>query len=539
MKINLPVTQQEVLIPHDRYLVSRTDLKGRITYANDAFVEVSGYSRQELVGASHNIVRHPDMPPQAFADLWTTLQAGLPWRGVVKNRCKDGGFYWVDAVVVPARRNDETIGFMSVRTPPGRAQVRQAEELYRRLREDRNAAFHSGRRGIAALTLRARVTAAALGVVALIALVAGVALGSGSANAALVIGASLAAAACAAGGGWMLVRAVEAPIREAVRHFDRIAQGNLTAAIDVSGRDDTGRLLCHLAAMQVHLRAMLDEVAGISAAIDAQGERVDRDMERVVTRCEQQRETVRHVASACAQFNASAQAVADSAGDTAAAARASQALVDGSSRSIGDSMAATNRVVDAVRDSGATIQELSASIQTIGEVTRVIEEIASQTNLLALNAAIEAARAGESGRGFAVVADEVRKLAERTTRSTADISATVATIQCATRNAVTGMEQAAREVETGIGMMRESVGGLAGITEASSRVTDMAQHISLAAREQGASSAAVAGDMGRISEIIEANTDTAREAKHRADELRGASGRLRHLIGEFELHRRR
>jgi len=108
VKTNLPVTQQEVPFPAQRYLVSRTDLKGVITHANDAFVDISGFTREELLGSSHNIVRHPDMPEAAFADLWQTVKAGLPWHGLVKNRCKSGDHYWVRAYVVPVRRSGAT-----------------------------------------------------------------------------------------------------------------------------------------------------------------------------------------------------------------------------------------------------------------------------------------------------------------------------------------------------------------------------------------------------------------------------------------------
>lgn len=129
MKINLPVTQNEVAYPRGHYLVSKTDLKGTITHANDAFVEISGYSRLELIGKSHNIVRHPDMPPEAFADLWRTVKNGLPWHGVVKNRCKNGDYYWVKAFVVPVRKSGQTVGYMSVRTEPARELVSEAVTL--------------------------------------------------------------------------------------------------------------------------------------------------------------------------------------------------------------------------------------------------------------------------------------------------------------------------------------------------------------------------------------------------------------------------
>jgi aerotaxis receptor len=144
MKINLPITDQEKTFPPGCTLVSRTDTKGIITFANDAFVEVSGYSREELVGSSHNIVRHPDMPPAVFAQMWRTLKTGLPWRGIVKNRCKNGDLYWVDAQVVPVRKDGVTIGYMSVRSAPARADIPQAEAAYlevaRSGRQDKRAA---------------------------------------------------------------------------------------------------------------------------------------------------------------------------------------------------------------------------------------------------------------------------------------------------------------------------------------------------------------------------------------------------------------
>ena len=101
MKINLPVTEQERHVTPGQELVTQTDLKGRITYVNPAFIQVSGFSEDELVGHNHNVVRHPDMPQEAFEDLWSTLKLGRPWCKMVKNRCKNGDFYWVKANVTP------------------------------------------------------------------------------------------------------------------------------------------------------------------------------------------------------------------------------------------------------------------------------------------------------------------------------------------------------------------------------------------------------------------------------------------------------
>ena len=135
MRINMPVTNREVLLDEDTCIVSRTDIKGRITFINDDFVRISGYSEDELIGSPHNIVRHPDMPPEAYADLWNTLKEEKPWIGLVKNRCKNGDYYWVEAHASPIREGDHVIGYMSVRTKPSREGVAVAEQLYRRFRE--------------------------------------------------------------------------------------------------------------------------------------------------------------------------------------------------------------------------------------------------------------------------------------------------------------------------------------------------------------------------------------------------------------------
>lgn len=135
MKKNLPVSQVEKAFPQGLLIVSKTDLKGVITYVNDAFVDMSGFTREELLGKSHNIVRHPDMPPSAFKWLWDTLNEGLPWRGIVKNRCKNGDHYWVKALASPIKENGKITGYLSVRTAPSRNEISSAEALYTKLNE--------------------------------------------------------------------------------------------------------------------------------------------------------------------------------------------------------------------------------------------------------------------------------------------------------------------------------------------------------------------------------------------------------------------
>jgi methyl-accepting chemotaxis protein/aerotaxis receptor len=135
MRVNEPITNQEILLPEGEMLVSRTDPGGRITFCNHAFAEVSGFTGEELAGAPHNIVRHPHMPKEAFADLWATIKAGRPWEGLVKNRAKAGGFYWVRANVTPVIEKGEVSGYISIRTQPERAAVAAAEAAYAAMRD--------------------------------------------------------------------------------------------------------------------------------------------------------------------------------------------------------------------------------------------------------------------------------------------------------------------------------------------------------------------------------------------------------------------
>jgi methyl-accepting chemotaxis protein len=137
MERGLPVTNTEYVLKDNDSIVSMTDRKGIITYVNEDFLRISGYSKDELIDTSLNIMRHPDVPPEAYEDLWNSLKADRPWTGVVKNRCKNGDFFWVLTNATPYRENGQLAGNMSVRTKPSRAQIEEAEAAYRLIREGR------------------------------------------------------------------------------------------------------------------------------------------------------------------------------------------------------------------------------------------------------------------------------------------------------------------------------------------------------------------------------------------------------------------
>lgn len=128
----------ETEVPEDELIISRTDLQGRITYANETFCDISGYSESELVGKSHNIVRHPDMPSAAFQDLWETVKSGKQWVGIVKNMRKDKGFYWVKAIVSGVYKNGELVEYKSLRTPISYETKLKYQKLYDKMRAENN-----------------------------------------------------------------------------------------------------------------------------------------------------------------------------------------------------------------------------------------------------------------------------------------------------------------------------------------------------------------------------------------------------------------
>lgn len=265
MRVNLPVTNVEHEMRDGEFLVSKTTAKGVITYINEPFVRMSGFTEQELIGQAHNIIRHPDMPPEAFTDFWNMLKQDRPWSGMVKNRSKDGSSYWVYANATPVREHGKVTGHMSVRSKPSRDQIQAAETLYRQMREgtakvrivagDVIADNWLGllREKIRHLSLKTRI----IGVCTVPLLVM-----AGSAWLMMQDQFSLAFAgmgvsACLAGGmGVLLYSCIHQPLRTMIHHLDKMAQGDYTTQITIKRNDEIGKLTEALKSMQI--RAGID-----------------------------------------------------------------------------------------------------------------------------------------------------------------------------------------------------------------------------------------------------------------------------------------
>jgi len=287
MRTNLPITQQEYVLPDGATIVSRTDLKGRITYVNDEFLVSSGFTEQELIGQAHNILRHPDMPEEAFADMWRTLQAGRPWTGMVKNRRKNGDHYWVVANATPLREGSSVVGYMSVRTKAQREQVEAAETLYRRFREGKAQGWRivegqGVRHGLAArlnvigpVWSRMSIPAKFAGLGCLAALTA-----AGSAVAALEGGGGWTVLPGVAGlltlaTGTQLSRRISGSLRATEGHLDRYAQGSFDGVVSARGNDELAGMLLALKRVQTRLgfefadtRKRADDASRIRQALD-------------------------------------------------------------------------------------------------------------------------------------------------------------------------------------------------------------------------------------------------------------------------------
>ncbi|MBI2779856.1 MAG: PAS domain-containing protein [Gammaproteobacteria bacterium] len=485
MKINLPVTGREVMLRDDTTLISTTDLKGIITSTNRHFIDISGYSKEELIGKSHNIVRHPDMPPAAFADLWSTLKAGKPWMGIVKNRCKNGDHYWVDAYVTPLYEGERIVGYQSVRTMATRQRIERAEALYRQI----NAGKIPKTVGIKSSI------ATRLGVGFL------VILGALFAFTAFVGDVPLWASALA----WLMAAGVAlgasrfaiAPLLAAQADARAVVDNRLMQHIYIGNTHEAGRLQLAITMLQARLRTAMGRITDPAAQLAAAAEQLTA----VTQGTRQQQLEIDQVATAMNEMSATVHDVARNAGQAASAARNADAEAQKGKRVVGDNIDAIDALAAEVERAAQVIQKLEAESGSIGTVVDVIKSIAEQTNLLALNAAIEAARAGEQGRGFAVVADEVRTLASRTQQSTQEIQQMIQRLQSGASEAAKVMVQGRSQAQDAVKQAAQAGESLESITRAVANITDMNTQITSAAEEQSAVSEEINRNIVNISQI--------------------------------------
>ncbi|MEI7968387.1 MAG: PAS domain-containing methyl-accepting chemotaxis protein [Betaproteobacteria bacterium] len=524
-RMQAPTTGIEHNVDPKHPIVTKTDLKGKITYANPAFAEISGFAEEELVGKPHNVVRHPDMPREAFSDLWETVRAGVPWRGRVKNRCKNGDYYWVDAYVSPLTENGEPVGYMSVRTRPSEDAKRAAAALYAAVRDGKQPMPRTPVRFGTPLRTKLAAALPLLGLTAVAAAALPQPWSWGAACVAVLGSAGLYA--------WLWTE-IQRPLARMKDELRQVAEGNLKADTVVVGSHEFAEVLVGLQSMKVNVRAVISDVVTAANQVEEGCGSLASQACMLLERSRRQSDGINNVAAALQELSVSVGEISDATQrGSDHAEKAIEVVAEGTQR-MAESLAATHDVVSVVDAARGQIEMLGEAVGKISVVTRTIQEIAEQTNLLALNAAIEAARAGEQGRGFAVVADEVRKLAERTRTSTVDIAATVAEVQAGTANAIETMRNAVDGVHRGTDLIRVSNDSLGAIERASRGVGESARDIASMLEQQSQASHEVATSMERMSSLTEENMNSIADVERSAMRLSGTANDLHKLLNHFE-----
>jgi aerotaxis receptor len=522
MRKNFPVTEIEYPLRDHDSIVSKTDKKGKITYVNPYFVEVSGFAEEELIGAPHNLVRHPSMPPAAFEDLWNTMKVGQPWTGIVKNRRKDGSFYWVVANVIPIVERGEVTGYMSVRTKPTRQQVRDAENLYQRINAGTAKGIsiikgHVVRTGAIGSTLtyllnmplahRVNLSTSAMTVLSLVTAAKGYFHDAGSQIDALQVCVGIAGAILAQSLRVSFTRSIVRPLAQATKMAQAIAGGDLHLQTIEYRNDEVGNLIRALQQMNVNLQAIIGDVRTNVDAITTGTREIAAGTLDLSARTEAQAASLEETASSMEQLSATVQKNASS------AAHSNQMVLQAS-----EVAKAGGETVSRV---GETMEEINRSAKRIVDIIGLIDSIAFQTNILSLNAAVEAARAGEQGRGFAVVAAEVRQLAHRSAEAAKEIKKLIS--------------ESVDKVERGNAIVADAVSMMDDVVTSIRNVTDVMAEIALASEEQSQGIAQVNQAVAQMDDVTQKNAALVEEASASSSHLAGQTMQLAKAVSVFTL----
>ncbi|MBL0949369.1 MAG: methyl-accepting chemotaxis protein [Pseudomonas sp.] len=332
---------------------------------------------------------------------------------------------------------------------------------------------------------------------------------------------------------FVMSRSIAGRLQQVVEVARSIAQGRLDSRIQQGGRDEIGVLLDAFATMQERLREMIGQIrVGAGQLVEA-AQNISSASTQLSVSTQEQSQAASSMAATVEELTVSINHVADNANEAHALSSDSGRQSAEGGAVIQETLASMQSIADTVQGAAAQIAELGQQSDQISSIVNVIKEIADQTNLLALNAAIEAARAGEQGRGFAVVADEVRLLAQRTANSTQEITEMIKKIQVGTRNAVSNMEVGVQQVSGGLEQASQAGDAIVAIRQASGRVVDVVDQISLALREQTVASQDVARNVERIAQMSVHNSEAVAETSRTAQGLQQLALTLEKQVASF------
>ena len=511
-----PSRAREVTFSPSETLISTTDLKGTITYCNESFLRVSGYSKDELIGSPHNIVRHPDMPKDAFKTMWGRLKDGKPWMGMVKNRCKNGDFYWVNAYVMPVTENGQVVGYESVRACPTLDQKQQAETLYGRIRDH---GFRPKRR------FKGLLEFASLNV-----LIAGAMALHHTGQETLSISALLATLGAYFGFNQYRQYRIRARINTMIPH---LFHDELSVATYSNNDPITASLTVAIESGQSHLRTVLNRIGEVAENSRLEAESGVSDSYAVTQEIKILEGKTDMVASAMLEMSASIKGVSDHVDATAEQTEAARQVVEDGQTLVVEARDSIDKLRDTVGGISQSILNLSDQTERIADAAQVIDHVSRQTNLLALNAAIEAARAGTQGRGFAVVAEEVRNLALKTQASAKEIGDIIEELRHQTALSVDAAQHGQQDAEVGMETVHRVEDAFRNIESSVGHIANMSIEMASSSREQIAVADGISQDVVEIAAFASTCLSKTEASRQRMQNMEQITRRLHDLIKRF------
>lgn len=485
MRKNRHVTNREVVLDQQAQLVTTTDLQGVITYANEEFVSVSGYHADELVGQHHNIIRHPDMPREAFADLWQHLKEEKPWRGIVKNCCKDGSYYWVDAYVTPLYDNNRLSGYQSVRRKPTPEMITTATRIYQQLNARKNPYSFSLKPPVK-LALTTLLTISSL-------LASHFYLTEYQALAGLIPLAMV----------FILFReelfSTPSFFRQLSQSYDSLTR------IIYCGDSMKSIADFHLQLNDARNKTVLGRIDDVSQTLKVVADNLTRETEDMRESITQQDSDTQMIASSITQLSAVAREIAQNTQLTSEKAMIAQQQCADTTQVLDVTQNNINELAIETENTAQTAKSLVKVSDQIETMMMEIQGIAEQTNLLALNAAIEAARAGEQGRGFAVVADEVRALSQRTHGATEKIQASIEDINATLTHWQSTTQISIAKTQECVDNTNATAEKIRAVVAMVDEIAEISTQIATAAEEQGTVSVEISNNVHQISDTSNRN----------------------------------